>query len=286
MLDDQALTTDQKADFSRLYQEPDPRRYFRTLCPMGYQVPTHALPVFRAVLAGLGRRCDVLDLCCSYGINGALLRCEVSLDELSARYADPVLGGLSTAALAAQDRGFVASRLRADRPRVLGLDASSAAIDYATRVGTLSGGWAEDLEHRPPSAELVAGLRSVGVVICTGGVGYIGPRTFSRLLEALPSPSSLWLVVFVLRVFSYAEIAAVLGRYGLITERVPGLTVRQRRFADRAEFDAANHDVRALGLDPTGREATGWYYADCYLTRPAAAPLTCLESGFPDTERQ
>jgi hypothetical protein len=252
---------------------------------MGYQVPTHALPVFQSVLAGLGRRCDVLDVCCSYGINGALLRCQVSLDELGARYADPVLSGLSTAALAGQDRGFFASRPRADRPRVLGLDASAAAIDYATRVGTLNDGWAEDLERRSPSAALVAGLRSVGMIICTGGVGYIGPRTFSRLLDAMPDPSSLWLVVFVLRVFSYAEVAGVLGRYGLITERVPGLTVRQRRFADRAEFDAANHDVRALGLDPTDREATGWYYADCYLTRPAHCPPPGLESGFADVQR-
>jgi hypothetical protein len=55
---------------------------------------------------------------------------------------------------------------------------------------------------------------------------------------------------------------------------VSGVTFRQRRFADRDEAEAALHDVAARGLDPTGKEADGWYYADCYLTRPAASAAT------------
>ena len=118
------------------------------------------------------------------------------------------------------------------------------------------------------------GLRDSGLVVCTGGVGYMGPPTFERIAAAVGEPQDLWLAVFVLRVFDYAEIAATLARHGLVTERVPGVTFPQRRFADRDEAQAALHDVTERGLDPEGKEADGWYHADCWLTRPAAAAAT------------
>src|ERR1039458_2541280 len=92
MLDDGALTGDRKADFTRIYNQPDPRAYFRTLNDLEYQVPQQALPIFEAVLAAAvrgGRPRTVLDVCCSYGINAALLRCDVDLGEIGARPAGP-----------------------------------------------------------------------------------------------------------------------------------------------------------------------------------------------------
>src|ERR1019366_4640724 len=56
MLDDGALTGDRKADFTRIYNQPDPRAYFRTLNDLEYQVPQQALPIFEAVLAAAVRR--------------------------------------------------------------------------------------------------------------------------------------------------------------------------------------------------------------------------------------
>jgi hypothetical protein len=266
---DEALTVTSKADFSAIYSQPDPRAYFRALVPLDYQVPQRALPVFEAVLAAAGSR-TVLDVCCSYGINGALLRHDVDLAGIGARAADPARAGVAPEALIREDAAFYARHLRRPALAVLGLDASAPAIDYGLRTGLLTGGWAEDLEAADPSPALAAGLRDVDLVVCTGGVGYIGERTFDRILGAVPAPSRLWLATFVLRVFDYAPIAATLARYGLVTEGLPG-TFRQRRFADRDEADAARHDVIARGLDPAGKEAEGWFHADCYLTRPAAA---------------
>jgi mannose-1-phosphate guanylyltransferase len=117
--------------------------------------------------------------------------------------------------------------------------------------------------------ELAAGLREVDLVMCSGGVRYIGERSFDRILGAVADPSRLWLATFVLRVFDYAPIAGVLARHGLVTERLPGTTFPQRRFADRDEAEAALHDVVARGLDPSGKEADGWYHADCFVSRPA-----------------
>jgi hypothetical protein len=266
----EALTVSSKADFSAIYGQPDPRAYFRALVPLDYQVPQRALPVFEAVLAATGSR-TVLDLCCSYGINGALLRYDVDLAGIGARAADPARARVAPAALIREDAAFYARRLRRPALAVLGLDASAPAIDYGLRTGLLTGGWAEDLEAADPSPALAAGLRDVDLVVCTGGVGYIGERTFDRILGAVPHPSRLWLATFVLRVFDYSPIAATLARYGLVTERVPGMTFPQRRFADRDEAEAARQDVVARGLDPAGKEADGWFHADCYLTRPASA---------------
>lgn len=268
MLDDGALVSTRKADFTDIYAQPDPRAYYRELCQLDYQIPQRALQIVEATLAASGAR-TVLDVCCSYGINAALLRHDLTLDELAARYADPERDDLSPAEMLADDQAFLTPRRRRPNLRVLGLDSSAPAIDYAVRAGMLTGGFSENLEGGEPSGELVEGVRDVGLVISTGGVGYVGTRTFDRLLDAVPNAGELWLAVFVLRVFDYSEIAATLADHGLVTEKLPG-THRQRRFADRDEYEAANLDVTRRGLDPEGREADGWYHAECYLTRPAA----------------
>jgi SAM-dependent methyltransferase len=259
-------TASGKADFSRIYTRPDPREFVAALRPLGYQVPRRARPVIERELAGRTDR-PVLDVCCSYGVNAALLRCGVDLADLADRYTDPALAALDPAALTAADAEFFAARVVAPDVTVLGLDASAPAVDYALGAGLLAGGWAEDLEAAGPSAALAAGVADVGTVVCTGGVGYVGARTFARLLDVL-DPTDLRFVVFVLRVFDYGPIAAVLERYGLVTERLPG-THPQRRFTDAAEQEAAVHDVRARGLDPAGKEADGWYHAECFVSRPA-----------------
>jgi len=273
MFDDDTLTGGSKSDFSRIYDQPDPRGYFRALMPLEYQIPQQALPVFESVLAARardGRPPTVLDVCCSYGINAALLRTEIDLADLGKRGSDPAREELSAAEVIAEDTRLFATRLRHPERTVLGLDISAPAIDYGKRTGLLADGWAEDLESSDPSPALAEGLRNVGLVACTGGVGYIGRATFERILAAVGDLEDLWLAVFVLRVFSYDEVTDLFAEHGLVTERWPD-TFAQRRFADQAEADAANHDVVARGLDPTGKEAEGWYYADCYLTRPPAA---------------
>jgi hypothetical protein len=272
--DDDPMTAERKADFSDIYTQPDPRRYFRVLSDFEYQIPVHALPVFRAVLAASrrsGRNRIVLDVCCSYGINSAYLLSSGELGLVAERYANSELQALSPGEVAAADRRLYGPRREELDLRIVGLDASESAIGYGVRSGLLAEGWAEDLEASGPSQELRAGIADVGLVVSTGGVGYVGRQTFSRLLESVRRPEDLWLSIFVLRVFDYSPIIELLESYGLVTERLDG-TFRQRRFASAGERDAAIHDVRQRGLDPTGKEADGWYHADCFVTRPASAP--------------
>jgi len=262
--------TDGKADFTHLYNQPDPRHYFGTLRRYRYQIPGHAQPVFRALTAA--RRSDgggaVLDVCCSYGVNAALLRCDLSLDDLYQHYGSPDLAGLSTEQLAEHDRAWYAERLRSDATTVLGLDAASLAVAYASDVDLLDAGWGEDLEKQDPSAGLADAVVGVDLVTITGGVGYVSAHTFERLLGALQHDPAPWVAAFVLRTYSYADITDVLGRHGLVTERAT-TSFRQRQFATDGERDTALAAVRGRGLDPLGREADGWYHCDFFLSRPA-----------------
>jgi hypothetical protein len=266
MLDDGTLIGTRKADFSEIYAQPDPRAYYAALRPLDYQIPQNALPIVEAAVVA-ARPTAVLDLCCSYGVNAALLRHDLTLDRLTGHY--DRLDDLTPEVLATVDEAYFAARRRRPRLTVLGIDSAGPAVDYAVRTGLLTAGWSEDLEVDEPSPGLAAGLAEVGLVISTGGVGYIGARTFDRILRAVPRPAELWLVVFVLRVFDYAPIADILAGHGLVTEKLPA-TFRQRRFADHDEYEATLHDLELRGLDPTGREAGGWLHAECFVTRPAA----------------
>jgi hypothetical protein len=269
-----------KADFSDIYTAPDPRPYYRTLGQWDYQIPENALPVIKRVLhacdpyghAGDGHEAPVvLDLCCSYAPNAALLRHNLAFDDITGHYLSPDLDSLSPAEVLTRDRNFYAAHLVNAGLRIVGLDASPPAIAYARDVGLLTDGWAENLEEHEPSVDLASGLRDVKLIVCTGGVGYIGYQTFDRLLRCIQRPHDVWIVLFVLRAFNTEKIAATLQEFDLVTEHIPAISVRQRRFASQHEAAAAIHDVRLQGLDPAGKEDTGWLYADLHIARPATA---------------
>ncbi|KAF9880497.1 hypothetical protein CkaCkLH20_02451 [Colletotrichum karsti] len=280
------FTNTRKADFKSIYNQPDPRAYFQALAPLQYQIPQQALPFMEQVLklsasSGVDGGDDlkhrkVLDVCCSYGINAALLRHGVDLDSLSKYYVS--CSKLSVQEQVASDQRFFASKLRRPEVEVLGLDVAPEAIGYAVKTNLLHGGWAENLETSDPSCRFREALKDVEVVVCTGGVGYVGVRTFSRIVAASENPSKLWMVTFVLRVFSFDEISDALEeKYGLVTEKVRGRLFRQRRFTSIEEQNAAVADVRARGLNPSGLEEDGWFYAECYVTRPKGVAVKMLD---------
>ncbi|MFE3883309.1 hypothetical protein ACFXPQ_10425 [Streptomyces lydicus] len=263
-----------KADFEAIYNCPDPRRYFTTLHPLDYQIPHHGQAVFRAVAESLQRHrsdrppLNVVDLCCSYGVNAALLNHELSLTDLYGRYTVNGKAQPSTAQLLEEDRAFFATRRRAEPLRVTGIDAADRAVGYARAVGLLDHGFAENLEFDDPSPELRKVLAGTDLITVTGGVGYISARTFARLFDCVSSPP--WVAAFVLREVSYRPISALLARAGLVTERLTTRTFRQRRFADGNERQAAFEALAARDLSTAHKEADGFYHADLYLSRPAA----------------
>lgn len=265
-----------KVSFDDLYDQPDPRAYFRTLATLDYQIPEHARSLFsflaRTLRARAGAdRFGVLDLCCSYGVNATLLNHDLTLADLYARYRDPELDALSSDELAASDRWFYAHHRRPDTLPVVGLDAAENAIDYALRAGLLDAASTENLEQDSPSDELKGHLADIGLITVTGGIGYITEATFEQILGSATGAQPPWLAAFSLRWVDMAPIGAVLERYGLRLEVLRGRTFRQRRFASHDEREHALGQLRQLGLDPEGVETDGYHHTALYVARPPDA---------------
>jgi SAM-dependent methyltransferase len=261
-----------KSDFSKIYTDRDPREYFRVLGQLDYIVPHVAQPVFDQLIRARAETQDepvtVLDLGCSYGLNGALINYALRYDALRERYTDPALRTLSSEALLQLDRHFYQAWPKNPRVRVIGLDPSANAVRYGEAAGTMDIGMALDLESSDPSPEQAKLLENVDLIVSTGCVGYVTSKTFKRLAKLARRGRPAWVASFVLRMFTYEEIEETLSTLGLQTERFESATFVQRRFANVEEMDATIRAVEERGLDPRGREADGLFHAELFISRP------------------
>ncbi len=268
---------DRKAKFEDIYNAPDPRNYYTTLRKLDYQIPTNAKPVFKQIidLLEISGSINVVDVGCSYGVNAAMLKYDLTFEELARRYVDVDMQEKSVAeTIIADKETFTAMPEKIDASFV-GLDVAAEAAGYADAVGLLENAVVENLETTPLSPIGANALKSANLIITTGAVGYVGADTFSSIMDAAKSEPP-WIAAFVLRQFPFESIADALTGYDLATERLPDTTFVQRRFRDEAEQEGAIEAVRAAGLDPEGFETEGFFHAELYLARPKsriAAPI-------------
>lgn len=272
----------QKADFTDVYGRPDPRAYYETLARLDYAIPAHGTEVFDAVLGEL-REPDttptVVDLCCSYGVNAALLNHDVTLTDIEEHYAAG--SGLSRRELVDRDREWFGDRRRSDAVDVIGLDVSQPAVDYAVDAGLLVSGVAADLEVTQLTEADASKLSDVDLVTVTGGIGYIDDATFDQVLDA--ADEMPWVAALTLRWVDFAPVADMLDSHGLVTERLDDFVVPQRRFAGADEERFVFEQLAAQGVEPTGVEEAGHHGAELYVARPAGTdagvPLGDLFAG-------
>ncbi len=259
-----------KSDFNEIYNQPDPRSYYRTLSQLDYEIPQHGADMFAALLPYCSKHSPptVLDLCCSYGVGGVLLKTDLQLQDVYAHYRDAVGSGLETDELLRSDAEWLDGHRQPDAPRVIGLDVADNATRYGVNTEAMDEGFVENLEAALPSPDLTKQLDEVDLIATTGGVGYITARTFNGLLDV--SDNKPWVAAFCLRAYNYQPIADGLAERGLITEKSPQC-YPQRRFADADEQRWAIGETVANNCDPAGLETTGRYFADFYLSRPPAA---------------
>lgn len=269
-----AAINDGKANFDDIYVSADPRRYFSVLGQLDYIIPHLAQPVFDQLIQARAEQQDepvtVLDLGCSYGVNGALMKYALSYDAIRERYTSPHLQALSHDELVAHDRAFYRAWPKHDAVRVIGLDVSENAVRYAQASGAIDLGYALDLERHDPSQEQAEALAKADIIVSTGCVGYVTSKTFHRLAKLARKGRPAWVASFVLRMFPYRAITQTLAEQGLVTEKFEGATFVQRRFATLDEMDTTVRSVESLGFDPYGREADGFFHADLFVSRPQA----------------
>lgn len=261
-----------KVDFTDLYTSKDPRNYFKYLGQLDYIIPHLAQPIFaqliRARQETQAEPVTVLDVGCSYAINGALMKFALDYEAMRQRYTAPALQGLSSVEMLAHDQHFYRSWPRHPGVRVIGLDVSENAVRYAEDAGILDHGLAIDLESRDPTAAEAAILEKVDLIVSTGCVGYVTSKTFQRIAKVARKGREAWAANFVLRMFPFDDIDRTLAGQGLVTERYEGATFVQRRFADRDEMEKAITAVEVRGLDTDGFETEGLYHSNLFVSRP------------------
>ncbi|MBS0245983.1 MAG: class I SAM-dependent methyltransferase [Proteobacteria bacterium] len=261
-----------KVDFTDLYTSKDPRNYFKYLGQLDYIIPHLAQPVFAQLIKARqetqSQPVTVLDVGCSYAINGALMKYALDYEALRQRYTAPSLQALDSAEMLDFDRHFYQSWPQHKDIRVIGLDVSENAVRYAEDAGILDHGLAIDLESRDPTPEEAAILADVDIIVSTGCVGYVTSKTFQRVVEVARKGRTPWAANFVLRMFPFDGIARTLAEQGLVTEPYEGATFVQRRFANRDEMEKAVTAVEARGLDTDGLETEGLYHSNLFVSRP------------------
>jgi len=261
-----------KANMDHIYNQTDPRMYFGELEKLSYSIPGSAKPIFQQLISHLQQlRNDtvrVLDLGCSYGVNAALLKHNLSMRELFEHWGQKKLEDASSAEVIANDRHFFADLGEPEDIEVVGLDLAKNAIAYAEDVGLLDEGFAINLETNLLSATAKEELASVDLVASTGCVGYVTEKSFERLLPAITQGRSPWMGNFVLRMFPFDAIEETLNDWGYVTEKLADQTFFQRRFASTHEQDQMLEQLSDRGIDPTGMEAEGDVLAEFYLSRP------------------
>ena len=263
-----------KASMDHIYNQPDPRGYFRELRKLDYGIPGAAKPIFQNLISHLRRHRDdtvhVLDLGCSYGVNAALLKHDMSMEDLYDHWGQPGLSDATPEELVAYDRRFFDSLDDTDDIEVVGLDQAKNAIGFAEDTGLLDAGFAIDLEAEPLPSMAVADLAPTDLMVSTGCVGYVTEKSFERLMPAVTKGEAPWLANFVLRLFPFDAIKETLEEQGYVTEKLEGMTFVQRRFASTDEQARVLEQLQELGIDPTGKESEGHLLAEFYLSRPYA----------------
>lgn len=263
-----------KANMDHVYDQPDPRAYFRELRRLGYAIPGHAKPIFQKLIAHLRRRPEdtvhVLDLGCSYGVNAALLKHDLSMPDLYDHWGNQSLTDVTPEELAERDRHFFDNLEDPEAIEMIGLDQAESAVAFAEETGLLDEGLALNLENEPLPGAVREDLAQVDLVTSTGCVGYVTERSFDRILPAVTQGQPAWLGNFVLRLFPFDAIAERLSDWGYVTEKLEGRTFVQRRFESDEEQEQVIEQLRENGVDPTGLEAEGHLLAEFYLSRPAS----------------
>jgi hypothetical protein len=273
-----------KANMDHIYDQRDPRAYFRELKKLGYAIPGGAKPIFQKLISYLQRRGNdavhLLDLGCSYGVNAALLKHDLSMPELYDHWGQKALAGAAPEDVVTHDRRFFGNLDEQGDISVTGLDQAEAAVAFAEESGLLDEGLAVNLEAEPLPEAAMENLAQVDLITSTGCVGYVTEKSFERLLPAVTQGQSPWMGNFVLRMFPFDSIEATLADWGYVTEKLEGRTFVQRNFASTSEQEQVLEQLRDGGIDPKGKEAEGHLLAEFYLSRPikdaAEAPIEHL----------
>ena len=182
--------TQHRAQFVRVYDLDDPGPYFNAIGPSDYRMPATLAGALKAMhgpmcaARGAGDTLRVLDFACGYGAIGALLRHDLSMTALYARYGARQWQPADARRYWADDIAFFAAR-RAQGAAfdIGGIDIAGNAVAYAAALGFVDRAFPENLVDDAPSDGLARFLDSVHLVVESGALGVLLPAAFTRVID-------------------------------------------------------------------------------------------------------
>ena len=266
-----------KDDFDRVYDLEDPSPYFTALRPSGYRMPAVLASALNAIhrpmcaARGAGGALRVLDFACGYGAIGALLRHDVSMADIYARYAERHWRPVDARRYWEADTAFFAVRRKASVAlEIGGTDIAGVALEYAAALGFLDRIFHENLVDHAASEELTQFLHGVDLVVESGSVGGLLPIAYERILDGCGNAGRPWFLYCPRPDVDWAPLNALWAERGYRTESLGTGPVRYRKALAAQERTDMLRVTRELGMRDEAVMRDGYLLVDMTLARPEA----------------
>lgn len=259
--------------YDDIYNLADSRAYFQAMHNAGFRTAHHAVAGFKAVLAELRHlrglpRANIVDFASGYGIAAELLRHDLTLDDVLARYQDAWCDTANVEETIAKDRDWLAGkRVSENADRFIGIDVADQALAYGRDVGVFDAIYSENLEDNLPSDALEQEMSTCDLIVECGSIAHMLPRALDRLLS-VANARRPWIATAPIRGNDTAEAIEVMRDHGYVVETLEMPPFRHRRFADSEEQERAIANAKGRGHDTDGVETTGYFHAQIFLARP------------------
>ena len=280
-----------KDDFGRVYDLEDPSPYFNALRPSGYRMPAVLAGALKAIhrpvcaARGTDGELRVLDFACGYGAVGALLRHDLSMPELFARYGGRRWRPADARRYREADAAFFAAR-RAEPAtfEIGGVDVAGAALEYAEALGFLDRAFHENLIGEAPGEALRLFLDSVDLVVESGSLGDLLPAAFGRILDCGGDGARPWFIYCPRPDVDWTPLDKLWAQRGYRAESLGTGPVRYRKPLGAEERADMLRIARGLGKPDETVMRDGYLLVDMTLARPEAdagnPPIARLRRGY------
>ncbi len=270
-----------KVVLDHIYDQETPLHFYNALSELDYSIPAEANPVFVKLISFIQKlkndqTIKLIDLGSSYGVNGALLKTNKSLDDLLKRYKAPELKNSTSNELIKKDKNWY--EIENNSIIMVGADVSKHALDYALKTNLINKKLCGNLEQRTLTENETQAIENTDLIISTGCIGYVSHQTIKELLNSL-KPKQPIMAHFVLRTISFEKIEQEISKNGYKTYKSK-IPFRQRQFASKEEQASTLSRLKEMELNSEHYEAEGNYYAHLYISLPSGIEFTSLPEGI------
>jgi SAM-dependent methyltransferase len=243
-----------KASFDGAYTAPTPHQYFLNMTAVDYQMADYMNPYISAVVDASMTPQEpvrVLDVGCSYGMSGALLKTDCAYRDLAKFYRDEASSEYTPCV--AESQRWLDSHVMREDVAVVGFDSSEEAIRFAAASRMIDKGIALNLEAEKSAltADEAHLIQECDVLLSTGAIGYVTDKTVNPILDEFGNNARGALgpvaVMSVLELFDPAPIAEAFTEHGYRFRELP-VRMPQRRFVDEEEREGVIETLRKRGV--------------------------------------